>query len=311
MSKIDGRATEARNLATVDIDSLPTIDVVRLIHQQDETVPGAVAGCLPMIAAAVDAAAARFSAGGSLHYFGAGTSGRLCYLDAVELPPTFGIDPRRVIAHLAGDAFDGAREEAEDDEALGLADARDLTGRDVVVALTASGTTPYVRGVLATAREAGAFRVLITASPSSPLSPLADLTVSADTGAEVIAGSTRMKAGTAQKLILNNFSTALMIRLGRTWSNLMVAAPATNEKLRARAIHTLGVASGRPENEVQRALALADGESAVALIALVAASEIGTARTALAHANGRIHDAITHVTHINPRQDEEGGDRET
>lgn len=280
--------TEGRNPRTHEIDLLPTVEVLRRINEEDRTVAPAVGVVLPLLADAVDRAWERLRRGGDVHYFGAGTSGRVGVQDAAELPPTFSVAPGRFVAHQAGgdSAVQRARESAEDRAALGAADAAGLRRVDVVVGLTASGRTPYVRGVLETAATAGALRLLVTANPHAELASLADVHVGVDTGPEVIAGSTRMKAGTAQKLVLNAFSTALMIRLGKTWSNLMVDVVARNDKLRGRVLTILEEATGADEARCAAALAAADGDTKVALVCLLGDTTAPAARAALARADG-------------------------
>jgi N-acetylmuramic acid 6-phosphate etherase len=286
--------TERRNPRTVDIDTLPTAQILELLNAEDATVPAAVAQALPALARAVDLAYERVHAGGRVHYFGAGTSGRIGVLDAAELPPTFSVDTGLVIAHHAGgpDAIGRAAEGVEDREELAAADAAGVHHVDVAVGLTASGRTPYVGAALAAAREVGAATVLVSGNPQAPLAPLADVHVSVDTGPEAIAGSTRLKAGTAQKLVLNAFSTALMIRLGRTFSNLMVCMAAGNAKLRGRAVTLLMEAGGADEATTRAALEAAGGEAAVALLVLLADTDPQTARAALRAHRGGVREAL-------------------
>lgn len=286
--------TEARNSGTNDIDLLPTVDILRLINSEDATVPHAVAAVLPELARAVDLGVAALRGGGRVHYFGAGTSGRLATMDAAELPPTFGIARDRVVAHHAGgaEALVHAREGVEDDYAGGCADAATVTAADLAVGLTASGRTPYVAGALHRAREAGARTVLVTADPHSALAADVDVHVGVATGAEVIAGSTRMKAGTAQKLVLTAFSTAVMIRRGRTYSNLMVSVVATNAKLRGRTLRILTEATGLDEQECSRALAEAGGDLKVALVRLLSGADTERSAAALAEADGHVRAAL-------------------
>ena len=229
-----------------------------------------------------------------MHYFGAGTSGRLAVLDAAELLPTFHVPDGLVVAHHAGgmEALLRAVENVEDSEEGGAADAVGVTGQDLVIGLAASGSTPYVAGALKAARAAGATTVLVTSNPSAPLAPLADIVIAADTGPEVIAGSTRLKAGTAQKLILNAFSTTLMIKLGRTWSNLMVDLVATNKKLRGRMLRILAEATGADEAAARAALEMADGELKPALLSLLAEVGPDVARTALEQHSGSVAQAL-------------------
>ena len=286
--------TEERNPRTADIDQLPTMQILRLINAEDAQVAPAVREVLPALAQAVDAAVTALAAGRRVHYFGAGSSGRMGVLDAAELGPTYALEPRRVIAHLAGgsSAFQRAMEDVEDSLEAGIADAADVVAGDVVVGLTASGRTPYVAGALQAGRAAGAYTVLVSANPDAPLGDRADLHIGVRTGPEAIAGSTRMKAGTAQKLVLNTFSTAVMVRLGRTYSNLMFQMVATNGKLRGRLAAMLVQATGLPEATCNHALLDADGDAKVALVALLAPAPADQARQLLQSANGVIRDAL-------------------
>ncbi len=290
--------TEQRNPNTVSIDSLGTTEILELVNAEDARVAGAVEAVIPELAKAVDAAVEAVQAGGRVHYFGAGTSGRLAVLDAAELLPTFHAPPDLVVAHHAGgtEALLRAVENVEDSEEAGAADAAEVTGTDVVLGVAASGRTPYVAGALRAARKAGATTVLVTANPEAPLGELADILVAADTGAEVIAGSTRLKAGTAQKMILNSFSTTLMIKLGRTWSNLMVDMVATNSKLRGRMLRILAEATGADEAACATALAAAGGELKPALVHLLSGAPIDEAKAALEQAHGRVAAALTTLT---------------
>ena len=267
---------------------LPTRDVLELLNAEDEIVPAAVRALLGPLAEVVDEAADRVRRGGRVHYFGAGSSGRIAVLDATELAPTFGLAPGVVIPHLAGGdaAMTGAVEGAEDDEARGGAEARaGVAADDVVIGLSASGRTPYVAGALNTARERGAYTVVVTSDPGSRLLPLAAVGLVAATGPEAITGSTRMKATTAMKLILNSFSTSLMIRLGKTYSNLMVEVSASNSKLRCRKVRILAEASGEPEAACEIALAEADGDLRLAMVMLLGGVGADAARAALAAAS--------------------------
>ena len=289
--------TEEVNPATTDIDVVPTLELVRMLNHEDRRVPDAVAAVLPVLAELVDAAAARVAAGGRVHYFGAGTSGRLGVLDAAELLPTFGVGDDVVVAHQAGGAaaFLQAVEDAEDDD--GGADAAGVTGADVVIGLAASGRTPYVGAALTAARSVGAVSALITSNPNPLLAGLADYVLAADTGPEAITGSTRLKAGTAQKLILNTFSTALMVRLGHTYGNIMVDMQPTNAKLRGRAVEMLTQASGASAADSAAALDLC-GDAKTALVYLLARARPGgpwtpeRCREALAGAGGNVRHAL-------------------
>ncbi|NMO53281.1 N-acetylmuramic acid 6-phosphate etherase [Actinoplanes sp. TBRC 11911] len=289
--------TEDRNPLSVSIDRMPTMELLRLINAEDRSVPAAVAVVLPALAAAVDLAVQALSGGHRVHYVGAGTSGRIAVLDAAELIPTFGIEAGRVVAHLAGGthALTNPSEDAEDDEDAGTALAGQVAAGDLVVGLTASGRTPYVRAALTMARRAGAGTVLISANPASPLAPLADVHVAPDTGPEVITGSTRMKAGTAQKLVLNAFSTATMVRLGRTYSNLMTDMQASNDKLRSRQLRILAEATGADVTTSRAALAEAGGDAKLAVVMLLAGTSAARARQALTEAHGHAHRALSRL----------------
>ncbi|MFV2197679.1 N-acetylmuramic acid 6-phosphate etherase [Nocardiopsis sp. LOL_012] len=286
--------TEERNDGTRDIDLLPALEVLRRINAEDQAVPGAVAAVLPELARAVELAVAALESGAAVHYFGAGTSGRIAAQDAAELPPTYGVPPGWVVAHHAGGggALARAAEGAEDDRAAGRADAAGLAPGSLAVGLTASGRTPYVGGALEAAREHAAATVLISANPDAPLAAGVDVHVGMDTGAEVIAGSTRMKAGTAQKLALNAFSTAVMVRMGRTYSNLMVGVDATNGKLRGRVVAILTEATGLEEHVCARALARSGGDTRAALVSLLSGADADRAARALAAARGRVRGAL-------------------
>ncbi|MFD7158283.1 N-acetylmuramic acid 6-phosphate etherase [Kribbella sp. NPDC059898] len=289
--------TEQRNPRTLAIDAVGTSEILQLVNNEDALVAGAVGAVIPELTKAVDAAVEAIRGGGRVHYFGAGTSGRLAVLDAAELLPTFHVPDGLVVAHHAGgmQALLRAVENVEDSEEGGASDAAAVTGQDLVVGLAASGSTPYVAGALKAARTAGATTVLVTSNPDAPLAPLADIVVAADTGPEVIAGSTRLKAGTAQKMILNAFSTTLMIKLGRTWSNLMVDLVATNKKLRGRMVRILGEATGADEAACETALAAADGELKPALVHLLTGAPIPAARAALETAHGRVATALAEL----------------
>jgi len=289
--------TEQRNPATVDIDTVSTADALAMLHAEDARVIPAVAETLPVLAELVDAAVDRVRAGGRVHYFGAGTSGRLGVLDAAELRPTYGLSDV-VIAHHAGgfQALLTAAENVEDDEAEGARAAADVRDGDVAIGLAASGRTPYVAGALRAARSAGALTALLTSNPDATLAPLADLVLAADTGPEAITGSTRLKAGTAEKLLLNGFSTVLMVRLGRVYSNLMISMLPTNAKLRVRSVHLLMQATGEDHDRCRQALRAA-GDIPTALVLLLAGADIepGTVarcRAALDDAGGVVRVAL-------------------
>jgi N-acetylmuramic acid 6-phosphate etherase len=291
--------TEGRNNATTDLDILDTIGVLQLINAEDAIVPGAVAAALPQLAEAVDLAVASLRAGGRVHYFGAGSSGRYAILDAAEIPPTYGYPPDRIVAHLAGgaDALIRAVEQVEDDEAGGRADCVGVQAGDVAIGLSASGRTPYVAGALRSARQSRASTVLVSNNPAALLTPLADVNIAIDTGPEAVTGSTRMKAGTAQKMVLHSFSTAVMVRLGRTYSNLMIDVAPNNAKLRARQVAILETATGADEGTCAAILGSADGNLRVALVSLLLGLDPAEARTELAAADGDVRAAVDHARH--------------
>lgn len=295
--------TEHRHPGSADLDLLPTRDLLRLINDEDATVAPAVAAALPQLERAVDLAVDALRAGGSVHYFGAGTSGRVAAMDAAELPPTFGVTPERVVAHHAGGdaALGTALENVEDDEATGAGDAEVLAPGDLAVGLTASGRTPYVAGALGEARRRGVPTVLVSANPGASIATVADVHVCADTGPEVLTGSTRMKAGTAQKLVLNAFSTAVMVRLGHTYSNLMTGVVAKNAKLRGRMVGILAQATGDDLDTCAAVLADSGHDLRLALVRLLGDVDADTARTALAAGDGVVRAALDHLassTHL-------------
>jgi N-acetylmuramic acid 6-phosphate etherase len=288
--------TESRNPRTRGIDRQSTPAMLRAMNREDAMVGRAVAAALRQIARAVDTIAFALRNGGRLIYVGAGTSGRLAALDAAECPPTFGVPPTMVRALIAGGrrALTDAAEGAEDDLAAGARDLRRArcSRHDVIVGLSASGGTPYVLGALEYARRCGARTVGITCNRATPLARAAQIVIVAETGPEAIAGSTRLKAGTAQKLILNMLSTGAMIRRGRVYDNWMVGVAQTNRKLRARALGILRQASGARESAAKRALAAARGDLRVALVMLKKKLSPRDAQFALAAAGGNLRAAL-------------------
>jgi N-acetylmuramic acid 6-phosphate etherase len=287
--------TESRNPRTVDIDRVSTLDVVRLINAEDATVPAAVAAVLPELARAADLAVEVVRAGGRVHYVGAGTSGRLATLDAAELVPTFNTPPDWFVAHHAGGpaALVRAIEDVEDQAGGGEEQIREhATAADLVLGVTASGRTPFVMGALRAAHEMGARTVLVSNNPGAPVPAGVDVLIALDTGPEAIAGSTRMKAGNSQKLVLTSFSTAVMVRLGRTYSNLMVSVRATNAKLRGRTVRILREATGLDERACTDALAEAGGDLKVALVHLLSGVPAARAAEALDAADGHVRHAL-------------------
>jgi N-acetylmuramic acid 6-phosphate etherase len=279
--------TEAVRSDTADLDLRSTRELVRLLNEEDASVPGAVAEAGDELAAAIDAIAERMRRGGRLVYVGAGTSGALAALDAAECGSTFGSPPGEVVAIVAeGDA-------GEDDRAAATNALLELALRpeDCVVAVSASGSTPFVLAALEVAREAGALRVAVMSVRGSEAATLAEHEVAAVVGPEVIAGSTRLKAGTAQKLVLNTISTVTMIRLGRTYAGLMVGVTRSNAKLRARARRNVVVASGASEKQVDKALEAAAGDARVALVSLLAGVDADAARARLEASDGSVRKA--------------------
>lgn len=287
--------TEHTNPNTADLDLLPTLEVLRLLNREDRTVPEAVGEVLPQLADAVDRAVAALRSGGRVHYVGAGTSGRLAVLDAAELVPTYNAPPGWFVAHQAGgaEALRHAVEGAEDDADTGAAVAAAEVGEnDFVLGLTASGRTPFVLGALSAARRRGAGTALISSNPETADSMPAGVVLAVPTGPEPITGSTRMKAGTAQKLLLTSFSTTVMIRMGRTYSNLMVSMVATNAKLRGRTLRILQQATGSSDAECSEALAAADGDLKTALVHMLTGADVAGAAAALAAADGQVREAL-------------------
>ncbi|HEY9716791.1 MAG TPA: N-acetylmuramic acid 6-phosphate etherase [Trichormus sp.] len=250
--------TEERNPRTMDLDLLETPDLVERMQAEDFEAANGVKNVVPQIAKAVDLIAEKLRAGGRMIYFGAGTSGRLGVLDATECSPTFGIDAENIQAYIAGgkEAMFRSFEDAEDSTELGASDAAlaNLTEKDVVVGITASGRTPYVVGAMHTAREKGAATIAIVNNHLTPLNGQVDVLIPAVVGPEALTGSTRMKAGTAQKMILNLLSTCTMIKLGKVYENLMVDLRPTNEKLRERAVSIISICGSVPRHLAEGAL---------------------------------------------------------
>jgi N-acetylmuramic acid 6-phosphate etherase len=290
------RATEQRNPRSRGLDMKSTREILRIISREDTRVAQAVARELPQIARAADAIVRALRRGGRLIYVGAGTSGRLATLDAAECPPTFGVPPTMVQAVMAGGtrALVRAVEGAEDSRSRGARDlaARKITARDVAVGLTASGSTPYVLGALAHARRLRAVTVGVTSNRRSPLARVASILIAPQVGPEVIAGSTRMKAGTAQKLVLNMLSTAAMVRLGRVYDNWMIDVALTNQKLRQRGLRILAQVSGANVSEAARVLRRAGHDLRVALVMLKAGVDRAEAQRRLKGAQGSLRRAL-------------------
>jgi N-acetylmuramic acid 6-phosphate etherase len=290
------RRTEQRLDASTRLDRMTAAEIVGLMNREDRRVARAVGRELPGIARAVDAIVRGMRAGGRLIYVGAGSSGRMAVLDAAECAPTFGIAPGRMVALIAGGrrAVTGAVEGAEDSAANGARDLRRLKlGRnDVVVGIAASGTTPYVLGAMKYARGRGTLTVAVMANRDMPLARLVKIVIGVEVGAEVLTGSTRLKAGTSQKMVLNMLSTAVMARLGHVYDNLMIDAVLTNEKLQGRAVRILMEASGASVSRAEDALRMAGHSMRVGLVMLKLGVRAGAARKKLAAARGNLRRAL-------------------
>ncbi|WP_020189060.1 N-acetylmuramic acid 6-phosphate etherase [Kurthia sp. Dielmo] len=265
--------TEKRNERSMNLDTLSTEQVIRLMNEEDAVVPKAIEQIVPTIAKAVDAIIARFKKNGRLIYIGAGTSGRLGVLDAVECVPTFGVPPEKVVGVIAGGdrAMYRAVEGAEDSPTLGQQDltALSLTKEDVVVGIAASGRTPYVIGALTYANEVGAETIALSCNQDAEISAFANIAIEVIVGAEVLTGSTRLKAGTAQKLVLNMLSTASMIGIGKVYNNLMVDVQPTNEKLRVRAVRIIQQATECTEEQAQEAFEQSGEQVKIAIVMIL------------------------------------------
>jgi N-acetylmuramic acid 6-phosphate etherase len=289
-------ATERSRPELADLDTRPSLALVELVTSEDAGVVQVVRAAAAQIAGAVDLAVDRLSQGGRLIYVGAGTAGRLAALDAAELGPTYGIGPEQVRSLVAGGdpALHTSAEGAEDDMHAASKDLEVLSpsAKDLVVGISASGRTPYVLAAIEIARAAGAATVAIVNNPESELSALAQLTIEIPTGPEVVAGSTRMKAGTSQKLVLNTLSTATMIRLGKVYRNLMVDVRAANQKLRVRALRVVVEATGVSTDQAQAALEAADGHAKTAIVMLLADLDAPTARQRLHQTAGQVRKAV-------------------
>jgi N-acetylmuramic acid 6-phosphate etherase len=288
--------TERRNERARDLDLLSTRDLLALMNDEDARVPLAVRACLDDIARAVDGIVARFRAGGRLLYVGAGTSGRLGVLDASEAPPTFGVPPTMVVGIIAGgdEALRRSIEGAEDDDAAAARalEAVGIRSADAVVGISAGGRTPYVRGALARARDARAFTVALTCNTTAPIVAGVDVVIAPLVGPEVIAGSTRLKSGTAEKLVLNMLTTAAMVQLNKTYGDLMVDLHAASAKLRERALRILRETTGAEEAAARAALEATDWALKPAILMLRAGVDRAEAERRLAVANGSLRRAL-------------------
>lgn len=288
--------SETRNPATMDLDKLSTLDMMRAFNREDQKVPEAIRQVLPAIAEAVDRATDALKAGGRLIYLGAGTSGRLGVLDASECPPTFGVPHGLVVGLIAGGpgALLKAVEGAEDDPQLGETDlvALNLTSDDMVIGLAASGRTPYVIGALRYARRIGCRTAAISCNPHSPIAQEAQVAISPVVGPEALTGSTRLKSGTAQKLVLNMISTGVMVKLGKVYQNLMVDVKATNVKLLDRACRIVIEATGTQPDVARQALLQAENEVKPAILMILSGLNAEQARQRLAQHGGYLREAL-------------------
>lgn len=288
--------TETRNPKTVELDQMSVVELLQVMNAEDRKVPEAIAQVIPEIASAVELVVEALRNGGRLIYLGAGTSGRLGVLDAAECPPTFGVPPDLVLGVLAGGnkAMFQAVEGAEDCAKLAVCDLVrvKLKPQDVVVGITASGRTPYVIAGLAHARRVGALTVSIACNSNAAVSSQAQVAIELDNGPEVLTGSTRLKAGTSQKLVLNMISTAAMVRLGKVYGNLMVDVQPTNEKLVDRAVRIVAEATGCGNLEAERALSESGRHAKTAIVMLLCGVGADEARVRLASSKGFVRQAI-------------------
>lgn len=296
MDFIETLVTEQVNENTKQLDQLNTVQILELINSEDQQVPHVIRQLIPEIAAAVDLIVGGLQNGGRLLYIGAGTSGRIGILDASECPPTFGTDPALIKGIIAGGtaAIQDAIEGAEDNEELGRADVvqHHVSSVDTLVGIAASGRTPYVIGAMKQAKAAGATVISICNNHNTPMSDHADVSIEAVVGPEAVMGSTRMKAGTAQKLILNMLSTTTMIRLGKVYDNLMVDVQATNHKLLIRAKKIIQLATNAPEETVDKAFLESDGHAKTAIIMILAKVDAQQAKQLLDESSGYVRKAI-------------------
>ena len=294
--ELDELVTEGRPSLPKDYESLSTVELVELMNGEDARVPAAVAAISDKLAGVVDAVVAKLRGGGRLIYVGAGTSGALAAVDAGECESTFSTRPGQVVALVAGEGLvsGAARDAAEDDAGAGAEAIRALgvSADDAVVGVSASGRTPYVTGALASAAAAGALTACVVSAPDSELARICEHELAVVVGPEFVAGSTRLKAGTAQKLVLNTISTLAMIRLGKTFGDLMIDVAATNEKLRARARRAVELATGASDEDVDGALAAAGGNAKIAIVSLLAGIDASSATERLERAAGDVREAL-------------------
>jgi len=296
ISALSRLVSEGRNPETMDIDLLSSLEIVERMNQQDAQVPVAVEKVLPEIAQAVDKITEAFKHGARLIYMGAGTSGRLGVLDASECPPTFGVSDQMVIGLIAGgpEAILKAKEGAEDSRELAVEDLKSInfTKDDVLVGIAASGRTPYVIGALEYANEMGATSVALSCNPDSPIADVAKIAISPVVGPEALTGSTRLKSGTAQKLVLNMLTTASMIRIGKSYQNLMVDVKATNEKLVARAARIVMQATECEKAQAVETLKQTDYDVKLAILMILTDLDLTTAKQQLSKQSGFLRKAV-------------------
>ena len=296
LQQLNQLITEQRNPNSMQLDSLSAQELVALINREDQQVALAVEKCLPQIASAIEKIVAAFERGGRLVYVGAGTSGRLGVLDASECPPTYGVKPEMVVGLIAGGdhALRHPIEGAEDNVQQGQADLEeiDFSARDVLVGIAASGRTPYVLGALNYAKQLGATTVSIASNPNSKMAEVADIAIETVVGPEVLTGSSRMKSGTAQKLVLNMLTTASMVLIGKCYQNLMVDVQASNEKLKARALKIVMEATECDNETAANVLAKANGQVKLAILMQLSGLDALEAQSLLDKSNGKLRQAL-------------------
>jgi len=297
MEDISELSTEKRNMRTMKLDEMTPYQIISIMNEEDHNVVEAVHQALPQIEKTIQWTTQSLQSGGRILYIGAGTSGRIGILDAVECPPTFGVSYNMVVGVIAGgqEAFVKAKEGAEDDPELGKKDLQDhqLTAKDVVIGLAASGRTPYVIGALRYARELGCKTVAISNNKEAPISAEADLAIELLTGPEVLTGSTRLKAGTAEKMVLNMISTASMVGIGKVYENLMVDVRQSNEKLVIRSENIVMEAVGCTREEARKNLKEVDGKTKLAITKMLLGCDAVTAGESLKQAGGKVKAAIS------------------
>ena len=299
--ELEQLVSESRNPDTYNLDELGSLALLQKINEEDHRVAPAIKAVLPQVADAVDQIVAAFQQGGRLVYLGAGTSGRLGVLDAVECPPTFSVPDQQVIGIIAGgdSAIHKAVEGAEDDTELGITDLQNINfnAKDVLVGIAASGRTPYVVHALNYARQLGAATISVTCNPDSAVTRSAEIAICPVVGPEVLTGSTRMKSGSAQKMVLNMLTTASMIRCGKAYQNLMVDVSASNHKLYARAVRIVAEATGCTLQQASQAVQKTGHQTKLAILHLVTGLDVDTGQQLLIKHQGRLRSAIQEVTH--------------